>query len=210
MLEDRLVPSTLTVTSSADDITQKHTLRYAVAHAQSGDTIQLTAAIKSPIVLTHGELVLNNSVTILSVPSRTPTISGDGISRVFEIAPGANVSLDNLNIVDGNGVADNPSGSAGDDGNGGAILNFGTLTVSGCTLSGNYATPDAANGFYAFGGGIFNFFGTLTVSDTTISGNSATNGGGIADIGTATVSGSTLSTNSASQVGGGISIAGSQ
>ena len=57
--------------------------RYAVAHAQSGDTILLTAAIKSPIVLTHGELVVNQNVTIESVPSRTPTISGDGISRRF-------------------------------------------------------------------------------------------------------------------------------
>ncbi len=51
-LEDRCVPSTLTVTSSADDVTDHHTLRYAVAHAQSGDTILLTAAITAPIVLT--------------------------------------------------------------------------------------------------------------------------------------------------------------
>src|SRR5262245_38700383 len=35
VLEDRVVLSTLTVTSSADDVTQNHTLRYAVANAQS-------------------------------------------------------------------------------------------------------------------------------------------------------------------------------
>ena len=130
VLEDRALLSTLTVTSSADSATQNHTLRYAVDHAQSGDTIQLTAAIKNPIVLSLGELVVNQSVTIESVPARTPTISGGGISRVFEISAGANVTLDNVNIIDGNGVADNPSGSAGYDGNGGAILNLGTLTVS--------------------------------------------------------------------------------
>src|SRR5262245_56439227 len=72
VLEDRVALSTLTVTSSADDVTQNHTLRYAVAHAQNGDTIQLTAAVKDPIVLTQGELVLSNDVTITSVPSRTP------------------------------------------------------------------------------------------------------------------------------------------
>src|SRR5947209_9334616 len=92
-LEDRCVPSTLTVTSSADDVTVNHTLRYAVAHAQSGDTILLTAAIQAPIVLTHGELVLSRNVTIESVPAQTPTISGDAMSRIFEIAAGANVVL---------------------------------------------------------------------------------------------------------------------
>src|SRR5437870_4436087 len=74
---------TLAVTSSADDVTQNHTLRYAVAHAQNGDTILLTAAIKDPIVLTQGELIVSQNVTILSVPAQTPTISGNGISRVF-------------------------------------------------------------------------------------------------------------------------------
>ena len=77
-LEDRVAFSTWTVSSSADDVTQNYTLPYAVAHAQNGDTILLTAAVKNPIVLTHGELVLSQDVTIESVPSRTPTISGDG------------------------------------------------------------------------------------------------------------------------------------
>ena len=77
----------LTVTSSADIATQAGTLRYAVAHAQSGDTIQLTAAIHAPIVLTLGELVLSKNVTIESVAPSTPTISGDGLSRIFEVAP---------------------------------------------------------------------------------------------------------------------------
>jgi hypothetical protein len=106
-------PSFPTVTSSAHGSTQNQTLRYAVDHAQSGDTILLTSAMKNPIVLTLGELVVSESVTIESVPARTPTISGDGISQVFEISAGANVKLDNLNIIDGNGMADNPGGSSG-------------------------------------------------------------------------------------------------
>src|SRR5215471_454428 len=73
VLEDRTVPSTLAVTNSGDDVSVKGTLRYAVAHAQDGDTIQLTGAVKDPIVLTHGELLLSHSVTIRSVPARTPT-----------------------------------------------------------------------------------------------------------------------------------------
>src|SRR5713101_2445871 len=154
-LEDRCVPSTLTVTSSSDDITLNHTLRYAVAHAQSGDTILLTAAITAPIVLTHGELVLSQNVTIKSVPTQTPTISGNGMSRIFEISAGAQVVLDNLNLIDGNGLADNPSGTAADDALGGAILNLGTLTVSDSTLSGN-SVGSPSVGRFGPGGGIDN------------------------------------------------------
>jgi hypothetical protein len=55
--------------------------------------------VKDDIVMTHGELLVSQDVTILSVPARTPTISGNGVSRVFEIAAGANVALHNLNIT---------------------------------------------------------------------------------------------------------------
>ena len=201
-LEDRCVPSTLTVTNADDDVTETHTLRWAVANAVSGDTILLTAAVKSPIVLTQGELVLSDNVTIESVPARTPTISGDGISRVFEISAGVTVSLMNLNIIDGNGVADNSSGTAAFDGSGGAILNFGTLTVISSTLSWNSAAIFNAGS----GGAIFNA-GTLTVTGgSTLSDNAGFIGfgGAIFNAGTATVMGSTLSGNSANGDGGGI------
>src|SRR5579875_4026198 len=75
-LEDRCVPSTLTVTNSGDDVNMPGTLRYDIAHAQSGDTILLTGAVKSGIELTHGELVLNQDVTITSAGNHQITISG--------------------------------------------------------------------------------------------------------------------------------------
>jgi hypothetical protein len=52
-LEDRCVPSTLYVTSPLDD-GSKGTLRYDIAHAQSGDTIAMSPALTAPIVLTQG------------------------------------------------------------------------------------------------------------------------------------------------------------
>jgi hypothetical protein len=141
-------------------------------------------------VLTLGELVVRQDVTIESVPSRTPTISGDGISRVFEISASANVTLDNLKIIDGNGVADNPGG------NGGAILNFGTLMIDSVALGSN--APIFA------GGGIFSL-GTLTVTGSTRSGNSAfVAGDGIFNEGMLTVSDSNFETNHASALGGGL------
>src|SRR5262245_6320449 len=190
-LEDRCVPSTLAVTNPVDDVNVQGTLRYDIAHAQSGDTILLTGAVQSGIVLTQGELVLNQNVTIETASNQQITISGGGNSRVFEVAAGANVTLANLAITDGNGVGDNPDGTSQDSGIGGGILNLGTLTVLASNVSGNSAT-----GSLDFGGGIANF-GDLTVSGSTLSGNSARggDGGGIWNFGDLTVSGSTLSGN---------------
>jgi hypothetical protein len=193
-LEDRVALSTLAVTSSADDGSQ-HTLRWAVENAQNGDTIQLTGAIEGPIVLTQGELLVTHDVTIQSVPARTPTISGGGNSRVFEIAAGATVTLGNLQLSDGVGTEDGQFGDDGQDGPGGAILNLGTLTVSDSILSNNAAVS-------RFGGGAIANGGKLTVSDSTFSHNTATFGGGIYNLflgtgATATVTGSTFSHNTA-------------
>ena len=93
---------------------------------------------------------------------------------MFEIASGANVTLKDLTITGGNGVANNPSGTASDDGLGGGVLNLGTLTVENSTLSGNSAQA---------GGGIANLSGgTFAVSDSTFSGNSAQAGGVIFNV----------------------------
>ncbi|MDD3470677.1 MAG: right-handed parallel beta-helix repeat-containing protein, partial [Thermoguttaceae bacterium] len=83
------------------------------------------------------------------------------------------------------------------DGGGGGICNFGTLTVTNSTISGNTAS-DA-------GGGIYNEDGMLTVTNSTISGNTATwDGGGIYNQGdTLTVTNSTISGNTVSYGGGG-------
>ena len=62
-LEDRWVPATLLVTSPLDDGSQG-TLRYDIAHAQSGDTIEMSPTLTSPIVLTQGELYLKKNLTI--------------------------------------------------------------------------------------------------------------------------------------------------
>src|SRR5205823_192585 len=71
--------------------------------------------------------------------------------------------------------------------NGGGIANYGTLTVTSSTLSGNSASSYN-------GGGIANY-GTLTVTSSTLSGNSASYGGGIANNTTLTLNISTLSGN---------------
>jgi hypothetical protein len=97
-LESRSMLSALPVTSAVDDVTQHGTLRYAVAHAHSGDTIVLAPALQSAgITLTQGELLLSQTgLTIKSGGNAPVTISGNNSSRVFEVAGGADVTLSNV------------------------------------------------------------------------------------------------------------------
>lgn len=187
-LEDRLTPSTLTVTrSDVDDGTLPHTLRWAVANAHDGDTILLTEAVhKSGITLMRGELVLTQQdLTIRSAAAPKPvTISGNHYSRIFEVSPGASVTLQSLTLADGNDVE------------GGGILVDGTasLTVTGCRLTGNSGS---------YGGGAIENDGMLTLTRSTLVGNDSelpAGGGGLLNTGTATVSGCLVSGNDGSGV----------
>ena len=106
--------------------------------------------------------------------------SGGGIDNLY-----GNVTSLSNDTISGN------SGSTG-----GGITNYGTLTVTDCTISGNSAS-------YA-GGGMWSV-GTATVTDSTFSRNSAASyGGGIFIANTVTVTDCTVTGNSTSGSGGGI------
>jgi parallel beta-helix repeat protein len=197
------------VSSPLDDAHHGGTLRWAVAHARDGDTIQFTPAVQgAPIVLTLGGLGLNHNVTIESMHDVPQTISvGGAWGGVFVVAPGAQVTLRDLTITGGN------SG----EGVGGAVDNYGTLTMCGCTASDN-----GAEGIFNHVGGTATISnctvsgdtevgidcgGTMmTVSDCTVSGNAE----GIANGGPLTVSGCTVSDNGygIANVGGPLTVSG--
>ena len=104
---------------------------------------------------------------------------------------------------------------------GGAIRNFGVLTISQSTLNGNSANDGggifnegtsaatlnnvivSGNSGYDDGGGIYNNgSSTLTLNNVTVSGNSSGGGGGLFNYATAILNNSTVSGNSASTGGG--------
>jgi hypothetical protein len=196
-LEGRVVLSTLTVTNTLDS--GPGSLRADIAAAQGGDTIVFGSGLKGQtIALTSGELLVNKSVIIQGPGAGLLAISGGNTSRVFEVAAGVQATLAGLTLNGGDSRAAVVA-YTDNDGNGGAILNWGTLTVSSSTVSGSSATS---------GGGIYNA-GTLTVSNSTVSGNTAYRGGGIDNAGdraSASISGSTLSGNTGS--GGNVSTIG--
>ncbi|MFP5277200.1 MAG: right-handed parallel beta-helix repeat-containing protein, partial [Acidobacteriota bacterium] len=182
------------------------TLRDALAAAANSGggkiTFDATVFASAPTITlgSAGPLDIPSNTTIQGLTSGSGatltnlvTVSGGGATAVFwvGIPPNlaTNITLANLNIVDGGGTAI-PSGA-------GIHNQGGTLTVMQCSFSGNVAPIT--------GGAIDNAAGAvLTVTDSTFSGNSAAGNGGAIfnDNGaTATVTNSTFSGNSAS--GGG-------
>jgi hypothetical protein len=222
MLEGRRVLSTLTVTSNSDD-PFGNTLRNEITAAQPGDTIVFDPSLNGQtITLGASQLEINKNLTIQGPGAGLLAISGGGNngSRVFQVDAGANVTIIGLTIEDGYGEKYNNqwSGMTGGntpdryDGCGGGILNLGTLTLSGCTVTGNNtgtSSGEALGPVFA-GGGIFNN-GTMTLNGCTVTGNSAVNwalvssfGGGIYNNGTMTLSGCTVTGDSATRWGGGL------
>jgi predicted outer membrane repeat protein len=205
-LEDRLAPAQLTVTSALDPAhLTAATLRYAINQANVdaakgiSDTIVFNTARmgSDTITLQHGELSLGGSGTVTIDGGSKVTISGSG-SRVFEIAGQA--VLKGLTISGGAGGGDYVNGIYtygllnDNDGGGIAVDNDGNLTLSGATLTGNYAVED---------GGAIDNYGSLTVTNCTIANNRAGAGAGAIDNwGTLTMASSTLSANTAFIVGG--------
>jgi hypothetical protein len=187
-LEDRWLPSTLTVMNNQDS--GPGSLRADIAAANPGDTINFAPSLAGQtITLTSGELSITKGLTIQGPGAGQLTVSGNNSYRAFEVNASQPVILSGLRMI-GRPIF-GPSPLVG-----GAVSNHTALTVSGCTITGNAQ----------LGGGIGNF-GTLTVSGCTLIGASASEGGGIYSRGTLTVSASTLSSDSGGSIysdGGGI------
>jgi hypothetical protein len=187
-LEVRALLSALIVTTPSDDVSHPGlSLRDAVdtanADAAAGlsDTITFDPSlIGATITLTQGQLELTPGTgTVIVNGGGQITVSGNNASRVFEVDSGAQAVF---------------AGIAVENGNAGGILNFGSLTLDRCIVTGNSALY--------YGGGILNEH-VLTVENSTLCGNQAAGaGGGIANFDLLTVSGSTLSGNSAPNGGG--------
>lgn len=140
VLEDRTVPSTLTVTSAADS--GPGSLRAEIAAANSGDTIKFDHSLAGQMIaLTSGELALNKSLDIKGLGADKLTISGNNASRVFDISGSTtNVTIRDLTIADGLANTTAATGPDGAVAMGGGILNTGAnVTLSHVTLADNQA-----------------------------------------------------------------------
>src|SRR6266542_564155 len=192
-LEDRTVPSTFMVDNLADSGTGS--LRQAVLDANANPGADLIsfapAARDGTIALNGGQLSITDDLTIDGPGADRLAVSGNNASRVFQINSGVAVNIDGLTVTHGRAV-----------GQGGGILNAGTLTVSHAILSDNqvFGLPGASLTAVvdAFGGGIFNK-GTLTVSHSTFVHNQSIGADGTpSSIGSSALGGAIMSSGTAS------------
>jgi len=170
----------------------KNALNSSNTDGQNDIIILATNGIYSLTAIDNGA---NGLPAIASDNLQSVTIEGHGATiqcssgatfRVFDIASGAIVTLHDLTITGGVALGDALSPARG-----GGIRNSGTLSLSGCRLTGNQAN---------FGGGVENG-GTLVISECVFSNNSAFNnsgtsgGGAISNQGSLTLTGSLFDTN---------------
>jgi len=161
-LEDRRLLATFLVTSTADSAPASNpaanTMRWAVEQANAASSpsdieIELGTSAAT-ITLLKGQLELTNTkdaTTIYDGPDEGPvTISGNDASRVFEVAKNVTASVSGLTFSDGN-----TSAYAFDSG-AGVYNDGGTLTLTGCTISGNSVSG-------GLGGGLENNDGKLEI-----------------------------------------------
>src|SRR5262245_11452455 len=150
-LEGRTVPSTFSVTNTLGD-GSVGSLRWAVAQANAragDDTISFDrTAFNTPQTINLGgtqlELTDTTGTTAITGPRAGVTVSGGGLSRVFQVDPLVTASISGMTIT---------GGSVGGFGSGGGLLNSGTITLTNCTVSGNSVTGE----FFSRGGGLLNF-----------------------------------------------------
>ena len=175
------------------------------ADSVNGDTIEVDeGTYDESITFPAGRLIILQSLNGAS----PPTITGvDGSAIVtctdsledttlkgFMIMHNSGDSGRGIAITAGYLTINNCTISGNSTTSGGGIDNYGTLDITGSTISGNSADYH--------GGGIENYDGTLTITDSTISGNSAPYGGGIYNYGTLDITGGTISDNTANDGGG--------
>jgi hypothetical protein len=152
-LEDRMVPSNFTAASVSDLIAD---INASNRHGGT-NTITLTAPTNSPYVLTAVDnttdgatglpvIKANDNLTILGngdTISRS-TATGTPAFRLFDVAGGASLTLQNPTVQGGLALGSGVSAE------GGGIYNQGTLDLNGVTVQNNIA--QGQRGLSGFGG----------------------------------------------------------
>jgi hypothetical protein len=172
-------------------------LRQAIAEAADGDTIAFAEGVTT-VTLTTAQLVISGKELAIAggagVTIRRSDVQGTPEFRVLYVSGGANVTLTDLTITNGQDFGFAAGGGVANEG--------GTLTIVRCTITGNRAS---------WGGGIGNGLGTapatLVLTDSVVSGNYGGEGGGVANLGrfataTATLTRTTVAGNTAGYIGG--------
>lgn len=182
---------TNTDTVAADGLTS---LREAIDGAADGDTITFDPSVTGTIILSLGQITIDDAITVDGPGEDTLSISGNGASRIFYINAGGTVTIDGLTLEDGR-----EGGSSG-----GAVRSENTdLTITDSRFEDNFANGS--------GGAVFIDGADLTVSGSTFYDNAGDQGGGVAAVndGVTSVTDTVFDDNYANGSGGGMYVDGS-
>ena len=176
LLEDRTLLSIDVVENSNDS--GAGSLRETIANASAGDTIEFNMSaghVTSPITLTSGQVEIAVNLTIEGPGAGTLAISGNQLSRVFDVPSGVTATIDGLTIEKGAAQSAQVPGSAA---HGGGIYNAGTLILANDSFDSNTASGTATSSGFKIttgsGGAIYNAASAnLSVNGSSFAGNSA-------------------------------------
>jgi autotransporter family porin len=185
----------------------KLSIKNATSTVNQNGTVKIANGVYTGINNTN--ITINKNMTLNGQSQTGTIINGTNSNWIFNIQSGVNVAIFNLTFANGKSTS-----------NGGAIYNYGTLTVNDGTFTNNAATNGGAiynygtlivnnstftNNAATYGGAIYNNGGTLTVTSSAFTGNTASDyGGAIRNAGHLTVTSSTFTGNTANDYGGAI------
>jgi hypothetical protein len=142
-LEDRMLPSTLTVLNNLDSGTGS--LRAAITSAKSGDTILFASSLNGQtITLTSGELAISKSLDIEGPGASFLAVSGNNAFRVFDVSQGLTVTIAGMTVTHGVGTGDLQDNSQGGGGGGGLLNGGSTVNLANDVFSCNQAEHGGA------------------------------------------------------------------
>lgn len=133
-----------------NDIEGAGSIRQVVAAACANDTITFSSALDSTLIkLTSGEIAINKNLFIIGNGIEKSLVSGQNLSRLFNIQSGKTALFQLMKLRDGQSAT-----------NGGALLNNGTTTLKDVLFIFNNqgATPKSLTNL-----GLLNVQGTVNI-----------------------------------------------
>ena len=168
----------------------KKTITNATNTVTSGGTIYIANGNYN-----EHEIQANKDMVIIGESQKYTVIDAHGTNRIFtNTQSGVHITLINLTVQNGNNTPKYDGGAIHINGggvftvinctfknnsakSGGAIINHGSLTLSGCTFTGNNAMWGSGSSYLNCGGAVFSD-GTLTITNCTFNDNAASQQGG--------------------------------
>ncbi len=132
------------VVTSGLDISGITTLRHKIENGCQGDTIYFDPSLLNSTLLLTSEIVVTKDIVVVGLGAPNLLISGNNISRIFNINAGTTLSLFELALINSSSATD-----------GGAFLNNGDLYLKNINFAGNKSGLDSK---------AFTNFGTIKVA----------------------------------------------